>query len=48
MLCEQSETNFLGRVHCGPVYRQPPARGEADIAYTYVNAGKLFRFVPVD
>jgi TolB-like protein/class 3 adenylate cyclase len=48
MLCEQAEGLSLGRPVCGPVYRVESSVGEGGLAYTYVNASKLFHFSPVE
>ena len=47
MLCERSETVLSGRTRCGPVYRRPAGASDAQAAYTYVNAYKLFHFSQV-
>jgi tetratricopeptide (TPR) repeat protein len=44
LLCEQSE-NMFGRPDCGPVFKRRDAGGEG---YSYVNSGKVFRFVAVN
>ena len=41
LLCEQSE-NMFGRPDCGPVFKRRDAGSEG---YSYVNSGKVFRFV---
>jgi tetratricopeptide (TPR) repeat protein len=48
MLCERIEASSLGRPVCGPVYRHAASSGEDDLAYTYVNASKVFHFSPVE
>jgi hypothetical protein len=44
LLCEQSE-NMFGRPDCGPVYRSSDDAGKG---YSYVNSGKVFRFVSIN
>ncbi len=48
MFCERIEALSLGRSVCGPVYRRTDPSGEDDLAYTYVNATKIFHFSPVE
>ena len=48
MLCERIEVASLGRSVCGPVYRHASSSGKNDLAYTYVNASKVFHFSPVE
>jgi hypothetical protein len=48
MLCERIEASSLGRTVCGPVYRHTASSSEDDLAYTYVNASKVFHFSPVE
>jgi TolB-like protein/class 3 adenylate cyclase/Tfp pilus assembly protein PilF len=48
MLCERIEASSLGRPVCGPVYRHTASSGEDGLAYTYVNASKVFHFSPVE
>jgi adenylate cyclase len=47
-LCERIEGSSLGRSACGPVYRRAISSGENELAYTYVNASKVFHFSPVE
>ena len=48
MLCERIKASSHGRPVCGPVYRHTASSGEDDLAYTYVNASKVFHFSPVE
>ena len=48
MLCERNEATSLGRPVCGPVYRQPNGSGQNETSHIYVNATKLFYFMPVE
>lgn len=48
MLCERIEGSSLGRSACGPVYHRATSSGENELAYTYVNASKVFHFSPVE
>jgi tetratricopeptide (TPR) repeat protein len=48
MLCERIEALSLGRPVCGPVYSRTNPSSEDDLAYTYVNASKVFHFSPVE
>jgi len=48
MLCERIESLSLGRPVCGPVYRHRNPADAGGLAYTYVNASKVFHFSPIE